>query len=240
MKRRTAAAIALMALLFTGLAPANVDDVPDVLSKYIAWRGGPRFEALRSVHERGQIRVGEVDGTFERWIGRDGRLRQDRSLGPLADSEAVTAQSNWTTNASRQVEDLGDRGQGDRRTIALTFADLGRQNAGVSYSLLGTEQHDGRLWTVIRVGFGGNDTYDLLLDAKTGELFGERITQDRATRFVRYSDWRKISGIRMAFEVKVGKQSISILISAATRRSSSIRTTGTACTCSRAADTPRD
>jgi hypothetical protein len=90
------------------------------------------------------------------------------------------------------------------------------------------------------VGFGGNDTYDLLLDAKTGELFGERITQDRATRFVRYSDWRKISGIRMAFEVKVGKQSISILISAATRRSSSIRTTGTACTCSRAADTPRD
>jgi hypothetical protein len=131
-KRRTAAAIALMALLFAGLAPANVDDVPDVLSKYIAWRGGPRFEALRSVHERGQIRVGEVDGTFERWIGRDGRLRQDRSLGPLADSEAVTAQSNWTTNASRQVEDLGDRGQGDRRTIALTFADLGRQNAGVS------------------------------------------------------------------------------------------------------------
>ena len=202
MKRLAAVTASLLALLFAAAAPAAADDAGAVLSKYVAWRGGARFEALRSVHERGRIRIGEVDGTFERWLGRDGRLRQNRVLGPLADSEAVTAESNWTTNASGQVEDLGDRGQEDRRAIALSFADLGRQETGVSYSLRGIERQDGRRWTVLRASFGGNDSYDLLLDAKSGELFGERITQDGVTRLVRYSDWRKVAGIRMAFEAR--------------------------------------
>ena len=203
MIRSAAMAITLLVLLLGGAVSAQADTVKDVVSKYIAWRGGAKFEALRSVHERGQIRVGEVDGTFERWIGRDGRLRQNRSLGPLADSEAVTAKLNWTTNATGQVEELGDRGQGDRRAIALVFADLGKRSPGTSYQMLGTEQYDGRPWAVVRVSFGDEDTYDLFLDAMTGEFLGERITQDRATRFVRYGDWRTVSGIRMAFEERV-------------------------------------
>ena len=67
--------------------------------------------------------------------------------------------------------------------------------------------NDGRSWTIVRVGFGDNDTYDLLLDAKSGELFGERITQDRVTHLVRYGDWRVVSGIRMAFEERVTSSS---------------------------------
>jgi len=188
---------------YAGVAAAQPDDARALLAKYVAWRGGPRFEALQSVHERGQVRIGEVDGTYERWLGRDGRLRENLSLGPLQEAEAVTASSNWTTNASGQLEELGDHGQEDRRAIALAFADLGRPERGFSCQLAGTEQVDGRSWTIVRLTFGGADTYDLLLDAATGELLGERITQDRATRFVRYGDWREISGIRMAFEQQV-------------------------------------
>jgi hypothetical protein len=203
MMQRAATLLSLLTLLFASSMPARADDALDLLSKYLAWRGGARFEALQTVHERGQVRLGEVEGSFERWLGRDGRLRQNRSLGPLEDSEAVTANSNWTTNASGQLEELGDHGQEDRRAIALAFADLGRLHAGMSYQSLGTEQYDGRPWAVVRVGFGGNDSYDLFLDAASGELLGERITQDRATRFVHYGDWRMVSGIRMAFEQRV-------------------------------------
>ncbi len=200
---RLIALLALVAVMLLGPVPARADEAREALSKYVAWRGGARFEALQSVHEIGRIRVGEVDGTFERWLGREGRLRENLSLGPLQLSEAVTAHSNWTTNASGQLEELGDHGQEDRRAIALAFADLVKPHAGMSYQLLGSEQLDGRSCTVVRLGFGGTDTYDLLLDAQTGELVGERITQDRATRLVRYADWRNISGVRMAFEQRV-------------------------------------
>ena len=200
---RAAALLVAVTSWFVGVAAAQPDDARALLAKYVAWRGGARFEALQSVHERGQIRVGEVDGTYERWLGREGRLRQNLSLGPLQEAEAVTSSSNWTTNASGQLEELGDHGQEDRRAIALAFADLGRPEGGFTYQLAGTEQVDGRSWTIVRLAFGGTDTYDLLLDAASGELLGERITQDRATRFVRYGDWREISGIRMAFEEQV-------------------------------------
>ncbi len=203
MKRCVAAAMFLLATAFAWPAPAMADELQNLLSKYLAWRGGSHFQALQSVHERGQIRVGEVDGSFQRWLARDGRLRQDRALGPLRDSEAVTATSNWRVNASGQREALGDQGQQDRRTIALAFADLCQERAGMRCQLIGTELSEGRTWSVVRVGFGGNDSYDLFLDAATGELQGERITQDRATSFLRFGDWRTIAGVRMAFTQRV-------------------------------------
>ena len=203
MKPTAVAALTLVALLATGMATAQADEVGDVLAAYMAWRGGASFEALQSLHLRGQLQVGEAHGTTERWLDRGGRFREDRTLGPVMISEAVTSQSDWTINASGQVEELGDHGQADRRQIALTFADLGREIRGRSYRLLGTESHDDRTWTIVRMGFGDNDTYDLLLDAKSGELFGERITQDGVTHLVRYGDWKMVAGVRMAFEERV-------------------------------------
>lgn len=203
MKHIATHCVLLLAGLLAAPAPARADDAGEILSKYIAWRGGAPFENLQAIHERGRIRIGEVDGTFERWLARDGRLRQNRSLGPLTDATAVTADANWTTNASGQLEEPGDHGQELRREIALGFADLGRQHAGMSYRLLGVEQQYERPWSVVRVSFGGNDTYDLFIDAASGELLGERITQDRATRFIRYGDWRMVAGIRMAFEAHI-------------------------------------
>jgi hypothetical protein len=203
MKHTVVLLASLLSLCLANLAPARTDDAREILSKYLAWRGGARFEALQTMHERGRIRIGEIDGSFERWLDRNGRFRENRSLGPLQQSEAVTAHSSWTTNASGQLEEPGDHGQEDRRAIALAFGDLGQANAGISYQLLGVEQYDGRPWAVVRLSFGGNDSYDLFIDEVTGRLLGERITQDRVRRFVRFGDWRVVSGIRMAFEQHV-------------------------------------
>jgi hypothetical protein len=106
--------------------------------------------------------------------------------------------AGWQTNTSGQIEDLGGDAERARRVVVLSF-DRAAANQGAHYSLLGTEQLEGKSWNVVRIQFGGPDTYDLLIAPGTGELLGERITEDRNTRFVRYSDWRFINGVRMPF-----------------------------------------
>jgi hypothetical protein len=129
----------------------------------------------------------------------DGRFRQHGKLGLISNDEAVTPESNWTRNTSGQIEDIGDNGESDRRLTVLTFAKGVEPHAGVSYTLLAPEEREGRTWEVLRVGFGGADAYDLFIDGGTGELLGERITEDQQVRFVRYDDWRLVSGVRMPF-----------------------------------------
>ena len=147
--------------------------------------------------------MGEIDGSFELWLVRDGGLRRNRSLGPVLETEAITPDGAWKSNASGQIEDLADGGQADRRAVALAFADVGKPDAGMSYQLLGSERREARTWAVVRVGFGGSDTYDLFLDPTSGELLGARITEDRATRFVRFGQWKSVAGVRMPFEARV-------------------------------------
>jgi hypothetical protein len=203
MIRTALLAATLAALLSAAATAAPAEEPQSVLAKYLAWRGGPQFQALQSLHASGKSRVGEIDGSFELWLVRDGRLRRNRSLGPVLETEVITRDGAWKSNASGQIEDLADGGQADRRAVALAFADVGKPDAGMSYRLLGTERREERTWAVVRVGFGGSDTYDLFLDPTSGELLGARITEDRATRFVRFGQWKSVAGVRMPFEARV-------------------------------------
>ena len=115
-------------------------------------------------------------------------------MGPLESDDGATSQTSWTTNISGQIENSADGGRGDRRLVALAFA-----QAGGSYTSLGKESREGRDWDVVRVQFGDSDVYDLFIDDKSGELLGERITEDGNAHFVRYDDWHQVSGVRMPF-----------------------------------------
>jgi hypothetical protein len=199
MERSRMFRVAAVAVLLLGVSQVRADDIQTVLARYVSWRGGPAFEAMRSFHEEGRIRSGGDSGRFEHWRASDGRFRQHGKLGPIANDEAVTPESNWTRNTSGQIEDIGDNGQSDRRLTLLTFATGVEPHDGVSYALLAPETREGRTWEVVRVGFGGADAYDLFIDGGTGELLGERITEDQQVRFVRYDDWRLVSGVRMPF-----------------------------------------
>jgi aspartyl protease/PDZ domain-containing protein len=191
--------VAAVSVLLLGISPVRADDVQTVLAKYVSWRGGPAFEAMQSFHEEGRIRSGGESGRFEHWRAGDGRYRQHGKLGLISNDEEVTPESNWTRNTSGQIEDIGDNGESDRRLTVLTFAKGVEPHAGVSYTLLAPEEREGRTWEVVRVGFGGADAYDLFIDGGTGELLGERITEDQQVRFVKYDDWRLVSGVRMPF-----------------------------------------
>jgi hypothetical protein len=190
---------ALAACLIAAASPARADELQTVVAKYVAWRGGLAFEAMQTFHERGRIQIGGQGGEFDHWLASDGRFRQRSKLDFITYDEAVTADVQWTRNTSGQIEDIGDMGESDRHTAALAFAKGVESSTGASCTLLPAEQREGRAWAVVRVGFGGPDTYDLFIDAGTGELLGERITEDQQTRFVRYDDWRLVSGVRMPF-----------------------------------------
>jgi hypothetical protein len=187
------------AALLGAFSPARADDAQSIIAKYIAWRGGSAFESMSSFHERGEARLGGLHGAYEQWLARDGRVRRNGTLGPISNSEATTATAGWTTNASGEVEELGDDGESDRRETLLAFGHAA-EAYGARYTLLGSEQRDGRLWQVLRVEFKGPDTYDLFIAPDTGELLGQRITEDLRTRFLRYGDWRMVGGVRMPFE----------------------------------------
>src|SRR5579859_1639192 len=191
--------VAAASVLLLGFSPVRADDVQALIQKYVSWRGGAAFEAMQSFHEEGRIRSGGESGRFEHWRASDGRFRQHGKLGLIANDEAVTPDANWTKNTSGQIEDIGDNGESDRRLTFLTFAMRAEPRDGVRYALLAPEQREGRTWEVVRVRFGGADTYDLFIDGGTGELLGERITEDQQIRFVRYDDWRMVSGVRMPF-----------------------------------------
>ena len=190
--------LAAFSILVLGFSPVRADEVQSVLAKYMAWRGGAAFQAMQSFHERGEVVAGGARGTYEQWMLSDGRLRRNDSLGPMLSRQAITPAGGWRSNASGQIEELGDDAERARREVFLTF-DPAAERHGARHSLLGTEERDGKVWDVVRVEFAGHDSYDLFIAPATGELLGERITEDRKTRFVRFADWRSVDGVRMPF-----------------------------------------
>jgi hypothetical protein len=195
--------LALALALSAGAARA--DDLNGLVDRYIAWRGGSAFEQLQTIHQRGAIEASGLHGKVEIWSSRADQ-RIDIDLGVLKQTQVVTSQPehSWDTNASGQVETTPSAGaDAQRHQLALEFADAFRGNGGAKATLLGAEQRDGASWSVVRVSFGGADTYDAFIDPASGALDGFRITEDRQTRFERLSDWRLVDGVRMPFEDKV-------------------------------------
>jgi hypothetical protein len=188
----------LASLLLLGFSPVRADELQTVLAKYLAWRGGAAFQAMHSFHARGEVIAGGERGKYEQWLLSDGRERRNDSLGAMSSQQSVTTAAGWHTNTSGQIENLGDDAERVRRAVFLAF-DATAESHGAHYSLLGTEERDDKVWDIVRVAFAGADTYDLFISPATGELLGERITEDRKVRFVRYGDWRSVDGIRMPF-----------------------------------------
>lgn len=181
-------------------APARADDLGQVVDRYLSWRGGAAFENLASIHEKGVLRDGGLQGHDEFWAERGGQSRMNIDLGPLKQTQTVDGASSWDISPSGQLETLSLADyQSNSRSAALQFSDVMRGRGGVKVALTGTETRDGRTWAVVRIGFGDEDSYDAFVDPSTGELDGFRIVEDRQTRFERYGDWRWLQGVRMPF-----------------------------------------
>ncbi len=191
----------IFAILLTGNAlVAHADDLTEIVDRYTAWRGGAAYEHLQSIHQQGALQTAGLEGTEEVWADVQGRVRVDDNTGVVKQVQVVSGGASWDTAPSGQVETLAvsDR-QSVSRLAALQFSSPFRAGEGVTVKLASAETRDGRTWSVVRVSFGDEDTYDALIDPQTGALGGFHIMEDRQGRFEGYGDWRFVDGVRMPF-----------------------------------------
>jgi hypothetical protein len=86
---------AIASVLLLGISPVRADDVEAILAQYVIWRGGTAFEALQSIHERGDVAQGGLRGKFEQWQVNDGRLRRNETLGCM---RRVAVANKWRSH----------------------------------------------------------------------------------------------------------------------------------------------
>lgn len=204
-KRVTLAASFLSLVLLAVPAGARASapmpvDAAALVEKHVKWLGGwEALDALRDVRLEGTIRVAGLSGPLTVLARRDGRQRTEVDLEVLRSVEALAGGDAWERNSSGQVEEMGrDKAASERRGLERTFG-AHLRGAGVAVRLAGVEEREGRAWTVLRFSYPGGDTYDLLVDAETGESVFSRSVADGRSRVTKLSDFRVVNGVRLAF-----------------------------------------
>ena len=190
-----------LAIAVAGYVPAvHADELSNLIDRYIEWRGGTTFSHLTSVQFTATVDTAGLHGTQLLWASRDGRVRLDTDLGVVKQTQVVAPGGAWDTSPSGQVESLSVADRHNlTRDLALQFAGALRGEAGATATLEPPRSENGLAWSVIRVRFGDEDTYDLLIDPTTGALDAFHISEDRRSRTERFSDWRFVDGVRMPF-----------------------------------------
>jgi predicted aspartyl protease len=183
----------------TAAKPA-LTPLPDLIARYVTWRGGDAFRQLRRLHTVGVVEAAGLTGPFEGWQS-DEAARNEIDLGGVKILEVITPQGSWTTNASGQVVDEPDASKYLMRDPDSAASLEGAGKGKVA--LLGLEDSGGRTWEVARVTFGDADTYDEFIDPQSGELGAMRVTEKGQTRFEQYGDWRMTDAVRIAFMTRV-------------------------------------
>jgi hypothetical protein len=217
--RRRGAAAAALALLAVA-APASAQIAPDtpqaapdapkspgeaarslreLVDRYLAFRGGETFQALRTVHERVYVETPMSRRPGALWMDRDGRVRREIDGDGAPAIDVATADTAWRTGADGKAADSPGASERARRWALITFGDAFTGRGGAQVALAGTADVDDRSWSVVRITFGDADVYDALIDPTTGGLCCYRITEGGVQRMERLGGWRLVDGVRMPF-----------------------------------------
>lgn len=202
-KRRSSSVLltGAIVLLIGSAAPVAAQEGREALERHIEWLGGE--EALRAVaglHMSGTVSVAGLQGSLEVTVHRDGYQRTEYDLEVVKGVEAVTPEDAWEINPSGQVETMGaDKAAVQRRQIGQSFLShlLRRDDSEVSFP--GVEEKEGREWVVVRFEYPDGDTLELFLDAADGSCTWARLLEDTETSWIRFADWRRVGGLRVAY-----------------------------------------
>jgi predicted aspartyl protease len=193
--------------------PTPVAPLPtgELVQRYIAWRGGDAFVAMRGLHTAGTVDAAGLTGAFEDWASDD-QGRNTLDLGGVRIVEVITPHGSWTLNASGQVVDEPDAYAFAARDPlgADTLLATPRAKAKATLAVTGTETADGHAWEVLRIRFGDADSYDAFIDPQSGALGLTRITEKGQTRTEHYSDWRLVGAVRVAFTTRVDSGALGV------------------------------
>jgi membrane-associated protease RseP (regulator of RpoE activity) len=186
---------------FLSLAgPAYADDLSDIADSHIAWRGGAAFESLSSLTQRGKLEVSGLEGTTLQHQRADGHQILEYDLKVIKGVQGITPDDGWEMNPAGQLDDLGEAAErSTRQAIDVSFG-LSLQGKGEgTLRFLGSEDHEDEAFEVVQVAFEDGNTFDYLLNPKDGSMTWMRSTSDKQTTWTKYSDWRIVDGVRIAF-----------------------------------------
>jgi hypothetical protein len=172
----------------------------EAVREYLVWRGGASFNDLSSAHISGAIVDGGLPGTKEVWMTRRGLYWDCEDVDSIRTSVAVSEHGGWRTNLSGQAIILSNNESTTKlRESALLFAGIFVGEMHAIVSARPDETYDKTLWHIFRVSFGDEDTFDFFIRPSSGELGAIRMTEDRRSRLVVYSDWRMVQGVQQPF-----------------------------------------
>jgi hypothetical protein len=192
--------VTLAALLLAATTAAPSRTLTEVVDRYAQWRGGERFQHMRSIHAKLHVDTGGLQGTEEIAATADGTVRVDTDLGPLKQTQVMTPSMSWESTPSGQIQSMALVDVlSTVREERFLFADILRGGNGAMLTLAAPTVFKGRMWATARVSFGDVDVYDMLIDPVSGELGGLRIVEERQERFEEWGDWRVVDGVRMPF-----------------------------------------
>ena len=195
-----AAAVALVAGAAAPVRAAVAPEAAPLVEKYVAWLGGwAGLDAVRDMALDGAIEVAGLKGTLSVKLRHDGRQRTAFDLKVMKGVDVLDGADAWSVNASGQVEDLGrEKVLNAQRGLDRAF-NRHLRGEGVEVTRAADEQRDGRTWAVLRFAYPDGDTFDILLDAATGESTWTRDTTDGHVSWTHELDLREVDGRRVAF-----------------------------------------
>ena len=178
-------------------AKAVTPETAQLIARYLDWRGGKAFAALKTYYLIADVEADGLKGTTTEWRDRSNRSRDEYDLGVTKGLSVHSAKDGWNRDDALVTPQGRQAVEDDRRALAIEFGDAFRGDASVQR--LADEQFDGKTFAVLRITFGDADSYDLVLDPSTGAQYGRRTKAGGAPNFTRLSDWRLINGVRFPF-----------------------------------------
>jgi hypothetical protein len=200
----TAAALSLGIAAFP--LPGRAADDPraeSVLRASAAALGVDALGRVHTLHLRGGARIAGVPGTVDSWQNvRDGSFAVYVDAGPLSGAGGYDGSRAWNRDAGGVVY---DDASADARYAALDTEYLNRYgpwlpgHGGAAIAYAGAREDAGARYDVLRVSPPGGLPFELWLDART-HLPARSVTPiGRTTTVTRWSDYRAVDGLRVAF-----------------------------------------
>jgi predicted aspartyl protease len=208
MRQRTVVIALAFSLLSASIGAAGTGeptgDLASLVEAHLNWLGGrAALTQLQDLTWTGTFKTAGFEGREMLRETRTGWMRQELEGGPFSAVYVVGAAGSWKVNISIS---------GPVETMSAHETELQRQGTLRDFGgpLLepgdlrdrGSESRDGKRWRVVRIGYPDGGSYDLFLDPADGSCTWARATDGAETHWIRFTDWRRVAGVRMPFRVR--------------------------------------
>jgi len=180
----------------------------DILSGVRAASGGARWDTLGSIHFRGAVHVGGLQGSFESWVNlQHGYWWTDEQLVGAA-TDPIRSIAGWNGKVGWSGDRTGDvllcesdeaRTEAVDRSYIEAFGFLFPQRFPAGIKLEPDRNLDGKRYSIVRARPRGADPVELWVSSMTGLIERVRRMTGMDKGVTVYGDFRAVDGLTLPF-----------------------------------------